>query len=141
MRAVLDTNVLVSAVNSRGGPRGSIVRAWRKRDFLLVTSEALIQELEIAILRPHILERLDRTESERSTFIADLRENSIIVEPNERLEVIENDPADNKVLEAAVAGRVDFIVSGDAYLLALGAYGDIQILTQTRFAAVLTTPH
>ena len=141
MRAVLDTNVIVSAVLSQGSPPDAILRAWRKGAFQLVTSAPLLEELEAVLSRPHIAERLSWSERERRVFIATLSESAIVVEPKRKLAVIKADPADNKVLEAAVAGHSDYIVSGDSHLLAPRVYEDIQILTPTRFAAVLTTPH
>ncbi len=49
------------------------------------------------------------------------------------LKVIAADPADDRVLECAVAARADFIVSGDKHLLSLGNFGKIVILTPNDF--------
>jgi predicted nucleic acid-binding protein len=42
-----------------------------------------------------------------------------VVEPRERLDVIKEDPPDNRILECAVKARADFIVSGNKHLLKL----------------------
>jgi uncharacterized protein len=52
---------------------------------------------------------------------------------------IKDDPDDNRVLQAAVEGEVDYIVSGDRDLLGLGEYANIPIVTPARFVAVLRT--
>lgn len=60
-----------------------------------------------------------------------------MVTPLEELAVVSRDPDDNRVIEAAVAGAVDFIVSGDDDLRALGSYLDIPIVTPARFLVIL----
>jgi putative PIN family toxin of toxin-antitoxin system len=139
MRAVLDTNVIVSAVLSPGSPPDSILRASRRGALDLVTSAPLLRELEDVFGRPRIAERLGWTTEERASFIATLTDFAVIVAPEQRLRVVKGDPADDRVLEAAIVGGVDYVVSGDRDLLELGSYQDIPILTPARFAAILAT--
>jgi len=47
--------------------------------------------------------------------------------------VIEQDPDDNRILECAVEGNVNYIVSGDRHLLNLGRYRGIEIITISEF--------
>ena len=56
-----------------------------------------------------------------------------IVEPGESLKVIADDPDDDRVLECAVKGRADVIVSGDRHLLKLGRYRGVSIVTVRQF--------
>jgi putative PIN family toxin of toxin-antitoxin system len=139
MRAVLDTNVLVSAVLSDAGPPGSILRAWRKGSFQIVLSLPLLRELEAVLSRPRIVKRLGWSEVERTAFVVALGESAMIVTPSEEVKLIDADPADNRVLEAAAEAGADYIVSGDRHLLDLGSYERIEIVTPVRFAAVLST--
>lgn len=48
--------------------------------------------------------------------------NSVIVNPSQSVKVIIDDPADNKILECALEGKSEFIISGDRHLLSLGEY-------------------
>jgi len=137
MRAVLDTNVIVSAVLSPGNPPDSILRASRRGAFDLVTSAPLLRELSEVLGRPPIAERLGWTAEERASFIAALAGFAVIVAPQKSLQVVKADPADNRVLEAAAAGSADYAVSGDHHLLELGSYEGIPIVTPARFAAIL----
>ena len=137
MRAVLDTNVLVSAVLAGGSAPDAVLRAWHRGDFQLVTSVQLISELEKVLARPHIGRRLGWSPAERGMFVTALSENSIVVNPSERLRVLDADPADNRVLEAAVSSGADYIVTGDNHLLDLGRYENNLIVTPAQFAAVL----
>lgn len=137
MRAVLDTNVLVSAVLGRGGAPDHVLRAWRDGAFQLVTSRALLEELERVLARPRIAERLGWLPSESRLFVAALAESAIVVGASGQLKVVAADPDDDRVIEAAVEGEADYIVSGDRHLLDLGSYGDIPVVTPAAFAALL----
>ena len=137
MRVVLDINVIVSAVLIAGSSPDSIVRASRKGAVDLVTSAPLLHELEDVLGRPRIAKRLGWTAEERAFFIEALADFAVIVAPKERVQVVKADPADNRVLEAAVAGSADYVVSGDHHLLELGSYEGIPIVTPARFAAIL----
>ena len=99
MRAVLDTNVLVSAVLSDAGPPGSILRAWRNGSFQIVISLPLLSELDAVLARPRISKRLGWSEAERRAFVVALGESAMIVAPGKALKLIGADPADNRVLE------------------------------------------
>ena len=138
MRAVLDTNVIVSAVLSRAGAPGAILRAWREDRFQLGTSAPLLDELRDVLARPRIAERHGWSPDERLLFIAAFDESAIVVAPDAELRVVDEDPDDDRVLEAAMAGEVDYIVSGDHHLLDLGTHADIPIVTPARFIAALT---
>ncbi len=137
MRAVLDTNVLVSAVLSRAGAPGAILRAWRDDRFQLVTSAPLLDELRDVLARPRIVERQGWSPEERLLFIAAFDESAILVAPDTELRIVDEDPDDDRVLEAAVTGEVDYIVSGDHHLLDLGEHAGIPIVTPARFIAAL----
>jgi len=88
--------------------------------------------------RPRIRDRLGWTEEEIVGFVTTLAETAVVVEPEEELSVV-RDEADNRVIEAAVAGEVDYVVTGDTDLLRLGSFEGVQIVTPARFAAILAT--
>lgn len=139
IRAVLDNNVLVSGLIKRIGAPGRILDSQRRGRFDLVTSAPLLAELQAVLLRPHILKLIHATASEVAAFVAQVRADAIFVVPEVEITAVDRDPADNRVLEAAVTGRADFIVTGDQDLLVLERFQDIPIVTPARFLAVLTT--
>jgi uncharacterized protein len=59
------------------------------------------------------------------------------VKPHITLEVVTEDPDDNRVLQCAVAGRADYIVSADKHLLKLKAHSGVLILTARKFLDAL----
>ena len=136
MRAAIDTNVLVSAGFNSHTPPGQIVQAWRQGAFELVTSRILLSELEAVLKRTRIRNRLGWSESEADAVARGFVVDSIVVEPSSRLAIVRGE-ADNRVLEAAVAGEADYIVTGDKDLLDLGSHQSIEIVTPARFAAIL----
>ena len=139
IRVVIDNNVFVSALIKRNGAPGRILDAQRRGRFDLVTSAPLLHELETVLVRPHILKLIHATESTASEFVARLRADGIVVIPDITITAVERDPADNRVLEAAVTGHVDFIVTGDQDLLVLESFQGIPVVTPARFLAILTT--
>jgi putative PIN family toxin of toxin-antitoxin system len=139
MRAVLDTNVIISAALVLiGGPSG-ILQAAKRREFDLVISESLLSELERVLSRRRIAGRLGWSGEERSAFLHDIRNRAIVVAPTKQVKRIAVDPPENRVLEAAVEGRADYIVTGDTDLLELGRHDDTEIVTPARFLAILTS--
>ena len=136
IRVVVDTNVYVSGLIKRNGPPGRVLAAQRGGQFDLVTSPALLAELEMVLRRPHILKLIHASVAEVLDFVNQLRVASIVVTPDIAVAVA-RDPDDDRVLEAAQAGHADFVVSGDRDLLDLRTFAGIPILTPTGFLTLL----
>lgn len=137
MRVVLDTNVIVSSLLRPGSPPDQVVSAFFNERIAAVTSIALLAELEDVLFRPKIANRVGKPEAELRGFLDNFRESAAVAEPVETINVVTADPPDNRVLEAAVAGEAEYIVSGDRYLPELGAYEGIEIVTPAMFLALL----
>ena len=131
LRVVFDTNIFISALNWSGKPWIAYLR-WLNDEFILVTSTAILSEL-CDILRRDF-NWSDDDAYDIYNLIGSL---SIVVTPTERIEVIEQDPDDNRILECAVEGNVNYIVSGDRHLLDLGRYRGIEIITTSEFLVLL----
>ncbi len=138
MNVVLDDNVLVSAIISPHGAPSAIVGAWRRGEFNLVTSAALIGELARVLSYPSIRKRTGWAPNDEAAFIELLWVASIVVAPDVEV-VVSRDPTDNRVLEAALAGSADYIVSGDNDLLVLVQFEQIPIIRPVDFLTVLTS--
>lgn len=135
IRAVLDTNVLVSAfINRLGAPR-QILSAWQEGKFELVTSLPILQEVDEVLHRKHIQRKYLLGELDIWAYLLLLTVQGIVVPAVSDIEVISRDPADNKILSAALVGQAQFIVSGDHHLLDLGAFGGARIVTPRDFLA------
>jgi putative PIN family toxin of toxin-antitoxin system len=139
MEAVLDTNVVVSAAISPKGPPAEIIKAWRAQSFVWVTSLPLLRELDETLSSQRLRRYIAWSDDELQEFLSRARAAAKIVSPGSTVEVIRVDPADNRVLEAAVASAADYVVTGDRHLLDLGSYHDIPIVTPARFVAIIAT--
>jgi putative PIN family toxin of toxin-antitoxin system len=127
VRVVADTNVFISALMFGGLP-GSFLDLAFLRSFLLVTSPALLDELDEKLRLKFGLSPYDA-----ELVQARLQGSAVIVRPTIVLDVIKDDPDDNRVLECALTGEADYVVSGDRHLLTLSSYEGIPILTVRQF--------
>lgn len=125
-RTVLDTNVVVSAI-AYGGVPAKALRLVLDGAVIGVTSDILVSEAMEA-LRKKIGFSNKRTEAFRRM----LRRNFRTVHPARKLSVLRDDP-DNRVLEAAIEGKCNYIITGDKELLKLGSYRTISITTPRQF--------
>lgn len=137
IRAVLDTNILLSGLIVSLGYPAAIIDAFKKSDFIFLTSEILLWELKKIVQYPRIYKRYRLSEKKIEEYFKILRLYGIIVYPKDALEVLVNQPIDNMVLATAVKGKADYIVSGDRHLLKLKKYKGIKILPPAEFCRVL----
>lgn len=137
MRALLDANVLISAVIRPGGTPGLVVAALLERGaFELVLSPHLVAEVEAA-LRLRKLRRYLLEPAEALLWLADLAALADLADDTGRAQGVCRDPADDAVLSAAIEGRADVVVTGDDDLLSLEAYEGIAIVTPRTFLELL----
>jgi hypothetical protein len=126
-RVVFDTNVIVSS--ALGKTLALIFEKWDEGRFTVIVTSEIIGEYFEVINRPKfklVQETIDRIARYVYLF-------SEFVVPQEKIQAIQADPTDNKFLEAAVAGKVDFIVSGDKHLLELKEFRSIPVLSAREF--------
>jgi putative PIN family toxin of toxin-antitoxin system len=127
MRAVIDTNITISALFFGGLPRRLVDLAAAGR-FRAVTSPELLVELEGVLAEDFAVsqERID-------LVVRDVLSYAEVVAPTEQVKVPVRDEADVKVVACAIAGRADCIVTGDRDLLALGGVEGIRVMTVRAF--------
>jgi len=125
---VLDTNVLISAIVFGRDPR-TILEKVIAGKVRCVLSFAILDELRDVLQRP----KFGFTLEQAITVVEELRAVCEIVNPTRRLRTIKTDPTDNRILECALEGRADAIVTGDAHLLKLKEFRGILIVTPAEF--------
>jgi putative PIN family toxin of toxin-antitoxin system len=129
LRVVIDTNVVVSALNFGGNPK-AVLELARKHHIHNITTPFILNEVEKVLLRKFGWQM----EATREV-VRDFQNFSHVVDPPETLEVITY-PPDNRILECAVAGGADYLISGDHHLTDLKTYGRIKIVTPAEFLAI-----
>jgi putative PIN family toxin of toxin-antitoxin system len=133
MRVVLDTNIFISA--TLGGRLGVIIDEWKAGKFKLIITDSIAHEYLDVINRPKF--KIPKNEIIAATdYLLQIAE---FVTPGEEVLVIVADPTDNKFLEAALAGKVNYVVSGDNHLLEIGSFRAIPIITAHEFIGLLKT--
>lgn len=130
MKIVLDTNALVSAIGWEGPPARTL-RACRTGQFDFVTSPQLLEELTRVLTYPRLA--IVARHPDLPEVLKWLHAPEHVVIPRRAIDVITVDPPDNRVLEAAVEGKADVIVSGDKHLLSLKTFEEIPILNPPSF--------
>lgn len=134
IRALLDTNVIISAILFGGLP-GQLLSLAQKRSYAMITSPILLDEL-----RGKLSGKFRLSGSDLEDTMEMLDEFCEVVSTVESLQVIKDDPDDDRVLECAVAGQADYIVSGDRHLRNLGEFRGIRIVTIRQFMDLVSPP-
>ena len=123
MRVVFDSNIYVSALAIPGGnAEKAVLKVIDGKDTLIVSKEILNEVLTT------LAKKFSRDHEELSRVAVMITEMARIVSPKKRLTLLEDDP-DNRVLECAVAGNADAVVTGDKEMLRLKDYKGIRIMT------------
>jgi putative PIN family toxin of toxin-antitoxin system len=123
MRVVFDTNILVSALVFPGGRGDAALRRIIAGRDLLVMSRAILEELLDVLSR-----KFARDAEELAHVAVFFSELAIVVAPTRRVRAVQDDP-DNRILECALAGRAEVIVTGDKAPLALKSFRNISLVT------------
>lgn len=108
IRAVLDTNVVVSALLTPSGVTASLLNLAALRGFRCYVSRPILEEYREVLGRGH----LGIAEREVIASMARLQASAVLVTPHRLLQVC-RDPGDNKFLECALEGRADYLVTGN----------------------------
>lgn len=137
MRAVIDTNVLISGFISRESYPAKLVDGWVEKRFEPVVSEEIIREYREVFARDRF-SALGSVE-ERLKLLGTLLsfEHVVLVNPQEQICMVKDDPGDDIFLECAAAGECEFIISGDQHLLKLKQYKNIKVITAKEFIELL----
>jgi putative PIN family toxin of toxin-antitoxin system len=128
LRALFDTNVLIAAFISEG-VCAKLMRRARKRQFSLISSPLILREFQDVLMRKFSATRRESQEALQ-----------VIMEAVEAMTQSEQavtgacrDPEDDQILGCALAGKVDYLVTGDEDLLVIKQFKAIRIITPRDF--------
>jgi putative PIN family toxin of toxin-antitoxin system len=130
VRAVVDTNVLISGLLWDGAPHALLTHV-RDGTLGLISSTYLLSELSRTIGRAKFSGILMRSNISQERVLTEVRQLAEMIEPPPLPQPVCRDPDDDEVLALAVAAKADWIVSGDNDLLSLGSYAGIAIIPVT----------
>jgi putative PIN family toxin of toxin-antitoxin system len=132
LKAVLDTNVLVSGIFFGGKPH-EVLEACTTRRFQLVVSPEILDEYRLVLDRFVCV----AASPDAATVLAGLLRDAIVVDAPARAVPHCRDPEDQKFIDCALSASADAIISGDMDLLALAGRFSIAILTPAQFLSRL----
>jgi putative PIN family toxin of toxin-antitoxin system len=134
MRAVLDTNILISALLIQVGHPAAIYRTWQEGYFTLLTCAEQLDELRSTLRKPAIAERIKPHAAGRLVNqLKDLAENVDALPRVER----SPDPSDDFLLALSEAGKADYLVTGDkSGLLYLARHHNTRVVSARAFTGL-----
>ncbi|MCR5866634.1 MAG: putative toxin-antitoxin system toxin component, PIN family [Aquincola tertiaricarbonis] len=137
--AVLDTNVVVSALLWRGLP-GRLIELAGEGELKLFTSAVLLKELAATLSKPKLAKAVAATRLDARTMLRLYGRIAHRVHPLALPRPVSRDWDDDAVLACAAASRADMIVTGDDDLLVLKHYGDCRIFKPQEALRALLSP-
>ena len=134
-KVVVDTNVFVSGLLKTSVTCRRIIHKLSKKEFILIVSHEILEELIEVIGRPKFHHIIMRETAEK--LIKAIRAKAILVKPSKKLNLVKNDPDDDRFLEAALEGKADFLVTGDKNLLSLRTFHTTDIVSPAEFIKLI----
>ncbi|MBP1700377.1 MAG: hypothetical protein H6Q41_5565 [Deltaproteobacteria bacterium] len=128
LKVVLDTNVLISAILFGGKPRQILEKAIRG-EIRLCLSEPILEELGGVLRRS----KFDYSPEMIQFILTELTGIADFVNPSETIDIVLEDPDDNRILECAVGAEANYIITGDFHLRKLSRYRNIEVLNVVEF--------
>ena len=125
LRVVVDTNVFVSAFIWGGNPR-KVIQKWLREEFVLLLSPFLLAEIILVLKRFGF----DQADQQRLRYI--LENNSLKFFPKRKVHLC-SDEKNNQVLDLCLAGRADYLITGDKELLAIKDFQGTKIVSVKEF--------
>jgi len=131
IRATLDTNIWLSSILWTGRPYW-IRKAIEGKEFISVTSLKILNELT-RVLR----EYFQFSDDDAYEWYLRVGEMSEVLSPKLTLNLIEDDPDDNKFVECALEGRARYVVTRDRHLLKVKEYEGVRMVDDGKFIGIL----
>jgi len=130
-RVVLDANIYISAILFGGNPE-KVLDLARKRRIVVLISEAILAQI-VRVLK----KKFRWADWQISEIVKEIRTITIFVVPKQILKVIKGKNSDNRILECAIEGKAQYIISGDEHhLLPLKKFRGIKILNPAEFLKI-----
>jgi len=123
VRVVFDTNIYISALVIPGSQaEAAIFKIIEGTDTLIISREIIDEVLSVLAVK------FSRDKDELPRVAVNLADLAELIKPDERINILKDKP-DNRILECAVSGDADIIVTGDKEMLKLQEYKGVRIIT------------
>ncbi len=132
VKIVIDTNIYISALGWNGNEKKLVTQCLDGK-YEYYISQQIYNELRKVMDYPKFV----FTDSQKEAFISVLLDTVEFIEVNESIQIVDDDPDDNKFLDCAIAANADFIITGDPHLKDLKCYQKIKILNVHDFLEMM----
>jgi len=123
VRIVLDTNIYIAAALQGELSENIIQITTTQKAFTLLVSKEILTELQ-----EKLLNKFKWLKKDIDRFLFNIIQNADIIEVVETVELVKRDPKDNKILECALSGKADLIVTADQDLIKIKTFKGIGIV-------------
>ena len=137
IRAVLDTNILISGILTPQGNPGKLIKKWKNNQFILITSEPIIKELVRVTNYPKITKAKPNIGQQTEQLIDLIFKYAIVTLGKLDINLVPDDPTDNKFVAAAIEGAGNYLISGDKHLKKLSQFHHTKVITPKDFISLL----
>ncbi len=137
VKVVLDANQYVSALLKPGSKPDKIFRLLYAGHIRLLISPRIVREIKRVLLYKKVRKYHNRTPKQVGKFLEGLIRVAEVTPGRLRLEVVKDDPTDDKYLECALEGQADFIISGDHHLTDLRSFRGVRIVDPSTFLRLI----
>jgi putative PIN family toxin of toxin-antitoxin system len=136
LKIVIDANLFASGLIKSDSNPGRILDLIKRNHVELILSPSVIRETKRILLYPRLQKYHQKTAQEIDAYFEDVLMFAWLVEGEVNVDIIKDDPSDNKYLACAYEGEADYIVSGDHHLLDKETYQGIAIVNAKAFLNV-----
>jgi uncharacterized protein len=137
MKITIDTNVLISGSLWKGAS-DKILEKVENKEIELILSKDIIEEFSEVLNYDEIKNKIRDKGLEIRRTVEKIVSISNTIEPLEKLNIITEDSDDNRILECAVEGKADFIITQDNHLLKLREFQGTKIITPEEFLTLFS---
>lgn len=131
-KVVLDTNTIISGILWDGN-EGKVIEKAETHEIQLFISRKILEELQGVLKREKFSKKLQNKGQTIDKIVAKIALIATLIEPTQKINIIKENPDDNRILECAVSAKVNYIISGDSHLLNLKRYFGIDIMSASDF--------
>ncbi len=131
---VLDSNVIISSLLHSNGNSSRVIELWRKQYFQVLISNYILSEIKDALRDKQLGQKYHLSSSKQARLLTQLYHSGQISDPISPFAPTSRDPKDNLIIQLALTGHADYLVTGDKDLLVLAGHKSIKPLK-------IITPH
>jgi len=136
IKVVLDSNQFVSGFITPKGNSSKIFDLIRRKKINMIISLPILSEVNRVLSYPNIQKIHKLTKTQLDQEINNLIKFAEFITPKFKINIIKDDPTDNKFLECAIKGKADYIISGDHHLIDLISFQGINIIDPALFLKI-----